>query len=166
MSQDLAVRGAGRRDPTAIGMTVLPVKTVAGRRYLHVLALASAEDALRSPIAAVAGVSCLRWGEDYNVVRMDPEGPVLALLHYPGFFDDPFPALAASWLVDPEASAVSYRTYAESLNPPILHRKELLLPADHPRRAEYAALTEACEALGLFDEPTRIGYRPPCGRVP
>ncbi len=47
----------------------------------------------------------------------------------------------------------------DSLNPPILHRKELLLPADHPRRAEYAALTQACESIGLFDEPTRIGYR-------
>lgn len=61
--------------------------------------------------------------------------------------------------VDPEAGTATLRTYADSLNPPILHRKELLLPADHPRRAEYAALTEACEAIGLFDEPTRIGYR-------
>ncbi len=61
--------------------------------------------------------------------------------------------------VDPEAGTATLRTYADSLNPPILHRKELLLPADHPRRAEFAALTEACEAIGLFDEPTRIGYR-------
>jgi DNA phosphorothioation-associated putative methyltransferase len=54
---------------------------------------------------------------------------------------------------------VSHRTYADSLNPPILHRKELLLPAEHPRRAEYAALTAACESIGLFDDPRRIGYR-------
>ena len=95
----------------------------------------------------------------FNLARFDRSAPVVSLLHYPGFFDDPFPALAASWLVDLRAGTVSFRTYADSLNPPILHRKELLLPADHPRRAEYAALTEACEAIGLFDEPTRIGYR-------
>jgi hypothetical protein len=61
--------------------------------------------------------------------------------------------------VDPEAGTATLRTYADSLNPPILHRKELLLAADHPRRAEFAALTEACESIGLFDEPTRIGHR-------
>ncbi|NEX18457.1 MAG: hypothetical protein C1943_18105 [Halochromatium sp.] len=52
-----------------------------------------------------------------------------------------------------------YRTYADSLNPPILHRKELLLPAEHPRLEEYRALTEAAESIGLFEETTRIGYR-------
>jgi len=57
------------------------------------------------------------------------------------------------------AQSVSYRTYADSLNPPILHRKELMLPADHPRRTEYEALTCAAQAVGLFDEPRRIGYR-------
>lgn len=45
------------------------------------------------------------------------------------------------------------------LNPPILHRKELLLPADDPRREAWAALTAACESVGLFDDPRRIGYR-------
>jgi hypothetical protein len=90
---------------------------------------------------------------------VDLDSPAVALLHYPDFLDDPFPALAASRLVDLEAGTATLRTRADSLNPPILHRKELLLPADHPRRAEYAALTEACESIGLFDEPTRIGYR-------
>uniref|UniRef100_UPI0025F6B75F DNA phosphorothioation-associated putative methyltransferase n=1 Tax=Thiocapsa sp. TaxID=2024551 RepID=UPI0025F6B75F len=52
-----------------------------------------------------------------------------------------------------------YRTYEDSLNPPILHRKELLLPGDHPGRADYVALTEQAEAIGLFDDPKRIGYR-------
>jgi len=35
----------------------------------------------------------------------------------------------------------------------------LLLPTDHPRHAEYAALTAAAESIGLFDDTTRIGYQ-------
>ncbi|MGF1615042.1 MAG: DNA phosphorothioation-associated putative methyltransferase, partial [Gammaproteobacteria bacterium] len=91
--------------------------------------------------------------------RIDDARPCVALLNYPGFFEDPFPALRESWLVDVVQGSVSYRTYADSLNPPILHRKELLLrPEDH-RREEYAALTSMAESIGLFDEPKRIGYR-------
>jgi hypothetical protein len=93
------------------------------------------------------------------LVRLDRGGPALAPLYYPDFFDDPFPALATNRLVDPEAGTVTLRSYADSLNPPILHRKELLLLVDHPRRAEYSALTEACKSIGLVDEPTGIGHR-------
>ncbi len=37
--------------------------------------------------------------------------------------------------------------------------KELLLAADDPRRAAWAELTAACESVGLFDDPQRIGDR-------
>ncbi|MFD2113524.1 hypothetical protein [Thiorhodococcus fuscus] len=80
-------------------------------------------------------------------------------MNYPTFDDDAFPALQESWLVDLDQRAVSYRTYADSLNPPILHRKELLLAEDDPRRKACAALTESCEFVGLFDDPRRIGYQ-------
>ena len=33
-------------------------------------------------------------------------------------------ALAVSWLVNPHAGTATLRTYADSLNPPILYRKE------------------------------------------
>ena len=36
--------------------------------------------------------------------------------------------------MDRDTGSVGYRTYADSLNPPILHRKELLLPEVDPRR--------------------------------
>jgi len=61
--------------------------------------------------------------------------------------------------VDLDTGSVGYRSYADSLNPPILHRKELLLPEDDPQREDYSALTAACESIGLFDDPRRIGYR-------
>lgn len=140
-------------------MPQIPTKTVGGRTYVHVdaLPLLDADTAERVRQAErLAGVERLT---DFNLVRLDDTGPAVALLNYPDFADDPFPALRDSRLVDPDAGTLSYRTYADSLNPPILHRKELFLPPEHPRRAEYSALTAACESVGLFDDPRRIGYR-------
>ena len=34
-----------------------------------------------------------------------------------------------------------------------------MLPEDHPRHAEFQALTQAAEAIGLFQDPRRIGFR-------
>ena len=53
------------------------------------------------------------------------------------------------------------RAYAAEGNPPILHRKELLLPPAHPRAGDFAALTAAAERLGLFADARSIGTRAP-----
>jgi DNA phosphorothioation-associated putative methyltransferase len=55
--------------------------------------------------------------------------------------------------------SVVFRNYEESRNPPILHRKELLLPPSDPRIPTYQALTEAAESIGLFEDTNRIGFR-------
>ena len=140
-----------------------PGKTIGRRTWLHVDALATLQTS-NAPdwagrIAAAEQAAGVERGAGFNVVRLDADSGELALLHYADFFDDPFPALRESWRFEPSTGAVGYRTYADSLNPPILHRKELLLPADHPRREEYQALTEAAESIGLFEDTTRIGYR-------
>lgn len=140
-------------------MESTPSKTVGHRRYFHVEGGFPLDEGLATWVSDAERLAGLQRGPHYNLVRIDVEGPQIALLHYPDFFEEPFPVLQESWRVDLTNGTVSYRTYADSLNPPILHRKELLLPADHPRRAEYAALTEAAEAIGLFDQPTRIGYQ-------
>ena len=142
----------------------VPGKSVGNKRYLHVDALPGAADgpeaeALLAAVARAEALAGLRRGEHFNLVRIDADGAELALLHYPGLVGEPFPALAQSWRVDLAAGTLSHRTYADSLNPPILHRKELLLAADDPRRAAWAELTAACESVGLFDDPRRIGYR-------
>ncbi|AGA91442.1 hypothetical protein Thimo_2732 [Thioflavicoccus mobilis 8321] len=145
-----------RQDAACIG------KTVGSKTYLHVDALGAGSFVgtdLSERLAAAEALAGVRRGEDFNLVRVDTETGELALLQYPGFFVDPFPALAASWRVNLSRGSVSYRTYADSLNPPILHRKELLLPPHDPRREVSAALTAACESIGLFDDPRRIGYR-------
>jgi hypothetical protein len=113
----------------------------------------------RARVDAAAQCAGVARDTPFNVVRLEERNGKVALLYYPGFFEEPFPSLRESWLVDLNGGRNSYRTYVDSLNPPILHRKELLLPDDHPRQAEFAALTEAAESIGLFDNPTRIGFR-------
>jgi len=138
-------------------------KIIGRRTWLHVDALAIVQTSTAPDwagrIATAEQAAGVERGASFNVVRLDADSGELALLHYADFFDDPFPALRESWRFEPSTGAVGYRTYADSLNPPILHRKELLLPADHPRREEYQALTEAAESIGLFEDTTRIGYR-------
>lgn len=140
-------------------MTIAPSKTVAGRSYVHVSCLDRLSAEVRERIEVAARTIGVVPESGFNVVRIEPDTGRFAFLNYPGFFDEPFPSLRESWLVDSTSGEMSYRTYAESLNPPILHRKERLLPEGHERRAEYLTLTEAAESIGLFDDPTRIGFR-------
>src|SRR3954465_1501027 len=46
-----------------------------------------------------------------------------------------------------------------STNPPVLHRKETFLPADHPLHARFARLTRQEEKHGLLDDTATIGTR-------
>lgn len=102
----------------------------------------------------------------FDVVRFERRQHRLTLLAYPQFFDEAFPELAASWLVDLQRRTFRMTRYDERVNAPILHRKETLLSPDHPRSAEFAALTQEAEQLGLFEEAHSIGTRAAwCGRL-
>ncbi|WP_051390333.1 DNA phosphorothioation-associated putative methyltransferase [Bradyrhizobium sp. Ec3.3] len=93
----------------------------------------------------------------WNVVRIEPDK--IALLEYDDFDNEHFPALRRSLLVDLESRESKVRDFSTSPNPPILHRKELLLPTEDPRRAKFAALTAALDALGMFADSHKIGLR-------
>jgi DNA phosphorothioation-associated putative methyltransferase len=97
--------------------------------------------------------------KDFNVLKLHPQGDELSLLDYNDFFVDPFPSLNRSWRVSLSRSSVIFRNYQESRNPPILHRKELLLPKSDPHIDEFATLTETAEGLGLFSDSGSIGFR-------
>jgi len=49
--------------------------------------------------------------------------------------------------------------YSGTANPPILHRKETFLTADHPLYARFARLTAQEEKHGLLGDPATIGTR-------
>jgi DNA phosphorothioation-associated putative methyltransferase len=98
--------------------------------------------------------------KSWNVARLSLTEREVAFLDYPLFESDPFPTLATSWLVRLGAELqVNFRDFQSSLNPPILHRKELLLTPDDDRRPKWSELTADAEAIGLFADASRIGFR-------
>lgn len=128
-------------------------KRVSGALYVHRSAVDSLLPAQSRLIAAAAGhVPQGNW----NVAKIDlADGRAVSLLDYEDFADRAFPALRQSRRVDLETGAVTVRRYGK--NPPILHRKELLLSPDAPGREAYVALTRELEQRGLFVDITRRG---------
>jgi len=133
-------------------------KVVAETVYIHALALDYIDPSLSGLVREALSI-CAEAVPSTNVFKIDCRNRVVSLLNYHDFFERPFPELSESWRIHVEHKRVSYRTYGESLNPPILHRKELLLPPDHPRRGEYEHLTAQAEQIGLFSDTTTIGFR-------
>ena len=135
-------------------------KFVHSSRYLHIEAFNSLSITDLELIAEAEKLAQVTKGVNYNVVRISENKESISFLHYPGFFDQPFPRLNASWRVELHGSGrIHNRSYTDSLNPPILHRKELLLPPDHKEISKFQALTNIAETLGLFDDPSRIGFK-------
>lgn len=127
--------------------------------YLHVSAVPSLEVPWQTRITQAAEIAGLSPEVHFHVVKLHQDGEQLSLLDYSSFFDEPFPALTRSWKISLARKSIVFRTYEESRNPPILHRKELLIPADDPRRQAFASITESAEAIGLFADTNRIGFR-------
>jgi hypothetical protein len=134
-------------------------KRVLNRLYLHVSAVETLSGVSAQLVAEAIRHSGRTPNSDFNVVRIREDTEEVALLNYPGFFEDAFPGLTHSWRVHVPSGLVSFRDYSRSLNPPILHRKELLLASSHPGRPAFEARTRFAESLGLFDDPVRIGFR-------
>ena len=104
-------------------------------------------------------------GFTFNVLKLHRDAFKVSLLSYPDFFPNPHPPLVASATIELQELRVRQKTYAAGSNRPVLHRKETFLPSDHPRYAEFRALTEAEEQLGLFENATRIGFERQWGEL-
>lgn len=128
-------------------------KRIRNALYIHESALAWLP-AIKWERVRIASSFCeLQW----NVARIEPNR--IGLLLYRDFDLDPFPALAASWSFATGAAMPSTRDFSKCANPPILHRKELLVAPDHPRRREWSNVTARLTAAGAFRDPHRIGTR-------
>jgi DNA phosphorothioation-associated putative methyltransferase len=125
--------------------------------YVHV----SAIDQLPPSLRVFEGCARAYIGrvEGANLVKLNRLEPRISYLSYPAFEDDPHPALAQSLSVHLQTFRVRTRDYTDIPNPPVLHRKETFLPAEHPLRAKFARLTAAEESKGLLDQGNRIGTR-------
>jgi DNA phosphorothioation-associated putative methyltransferase len=126
--------------------------------YVHRQALPLLPAELHEAVEAAVAIAALDAAA-FEVIKFTRRGTAVSLLAYPDFFETPFPFLTDSWVVDLGTRSVAHRRYAADGNPPILHRKELLLPPDHPRLAEFAALTAHADQLGLFAETKTIGTK-------
>jgi len=134
-------------------------KQVAEHMYLHVSALELLPNEWRLLVSKATQIASPLQSEQFNVIKLHRSAQDISFLDYVNFYDDPFPALGRSWKVNLTRGTSTYRNYEESQNPPILHRKELLLAPGDERRDAYQALTLTAEEIGLFDEPNRIGFR-------
>jgi hypothetical protein len=68
-----------------------PLKTVAGRYYVHVEAFASLPPDTLARLAAAESLAQIARNERFNVVRFDRSSDEISLLNYPRFFEDAFP---------------------------------------------------------------------------
>ncbi len=134
-------------------------KNVAQHVYVHCSVIEELDAPQQELIKKASTLASAQMGGDFNVIKLGQDKNRLTLLDYPGFFYEGFPVLRRYWTIDLDSKVVTFRSYADSLNPPLLHRKELLLSHDHPQRAEFSALTSAAEQIGLFHDPLRIGFQ-------
>lgn len=114
----------------------------------------------RPPVASFLTDICCGFGgsfDDVNVVKLDRRSRV-SFLRYESF-DAAFPALLAARSCDIERGTCRQTDYAGRRNPPILHRKELLLPSDDPRVPAAERLTRCLETRGAFSAAGSIGTR-------
>ena len=95
----------------------------------------------------------------YNVAKINITRNKLSFLQYLDFENDAFPILNRSCLYDKTKDKITKRIYATSLNPPILHRKELLVDIDHPLRQKWVEITKSAEELGFFSTENAIGFK-------
>lgn len=137
-----------------------PGKIVVDEFYVHLSALEAVENAdVRAAVQRVLADPPFSGDLNPNVAKVNLRSGRVSLLSYPDFDAVPFPELAASWSYPPGATSPTLRRYDESLNPPILHRKERLVAWSHPDRTRWEAVTQAAESLGLFENTSVIGFK-------
>ncbi|MCW3610744.1 DNA phosphorothioation-associated putative methyltransferase [Burkholderia cenocepacia] len=135
-------------------------KRVVDDLYIHRISIELLGEGQRATAIAALESGPASAYERANVIKLNLVSSRFSLLRYDDFFDAAFPVLLESWSLSAlDEQGVTYRSYLDSLNPPILHRKELLLPPSHPLRPKFEVVTRQAEELGLFDETTTIGFR-------
>lgn len=125
--------------------------------YLHRTAVDEIDELSRfvEKIALALKISPTDW----NIAKLYRRDFKLSFLNYPDFEITPFPTLLNSYSVDLSKLTFRKMDYASSLNPPVLHRKELLLKKDDPKIIEFSTITQKAEALGLFINTRKIGFK-------
>jgi DNA phosphorothioation-associated putative methyltransferase len=125
--------------------------------YVHRSALESLDPLLRA--YKVCARSYLGETDGANLIKLHRHSGKVSCLVYPDFDIDPHPALLRSIKLSLRTREIDCFDYADSANPPVLHRKETFLTPDHPLYARFARLTAQQEKHGLLDDSATIGTR-------
>jgi DNA phosphorothioation-associated putative methyltransferase len=123
--------------------------------YIHRCALNALEPVLR--VYEGCGRAYLGVVDGANIIKIHRRSGKLSYLVYPGFEDEPHPILVRSIRVNLRSRQIDSTDYSQSPNPPVLHRKETFLPAEHELKGKFARLTEQEEKQGLLDDASVIG---------
>ena len=97
--------------------------------------------------------------EGANLIKIHRRSGKLSYLIYPRFEQDPHPALLRRFRLNLRTREIQCFDYAASSNPPVLHRKETFLHADHPLYAKFARLSQQEVRAGLLTHSAGIGTR-------
>ena len=126
--------------------------------YVHDSALSTIPEPILELIQNVAKALKIK-DEEWNIVKLYKRDFKIALLAYPGFEDDSYPALHTSQTIDLQKLSVRKADYSKSENPPILHRKETFIEDNHPLKAMFEDITAEGEAVGLYENTRKIGFK-------
>jgi len=99
--------------------------------------------------------------EDYNwnIAKFWKNDFKFSLLSYPDFEEKSYPELNHTVFVDLEKKHHRINDYSNSDNPPVLHRKELMVTKDHPSYEEFSIITQEGEQAGLYENTRAIGFK-------
>jgi len=126
--------------------------------YLHESALDILPKKLGAHLAK-AVIDLELEDEDWNILKFFKRDHKVALLYYPEFFEESYPALHTSYTVNLEQGTYRKASYINSENPPILHRKETFIKSDHPSIEAFKAITKEGEVAGLYENTKTIGFK-------
>ncbi|MFW7382188.1 MAG: DNA phosphorothioation-associated putative methyltransferase [Oligoflexus sp.] len=126
--------------------------------YLHKDALCRIPASLNRFLEEVTAQLELK-DPNWNVLKIHKFVFKITLLYYPSFFEDAYPTLEKSVTVDLTSGKMRELSFKSSFNPPILHRKELFVPNDHPYYLEFSEITQEGVNAGLYEDTKNIGFK-------
>jgi DNA phosphorothioation-associated putative methyltransferase len=130
--------------------------------YVHVSALHALPALLR--VYEGCGRALAGTVEGATLVKLFRGEPRVSYLRYPTFDEEPHPELEESIVCDLADCRVRTYKFSGRDNPPILHRKELFVSDEYPRRSTFERLTGQEERAGLLSQSS-IGTREEWARV-
>ncbi len=95
----------------------------------------------------------------WNIIKFFKKDFKIAYLNYPDFETKSYPQLHQSQLVDLQKNSIRQSNYSKSENPPILHRKETFVTNTYPLASLFIDITKEGEAIGLYKNTSRIGFK-------